>query len=154
MFNTVFSMRVFALFLFAALIAPLGAGQAFAAQEFKYAIDDSPLDVTLPDDQEETEAVKQFHETGKNLYEGDEAAIAEGKEVYNETCQVCHGAEAEGRMCPSLTDDNYAYPRVAEGDVGMFEVIYGGATGAMRSFKDRVSQDQILKVIAYVRTLQ
>jgi len=37
----------------------------------------------------------------------------------------------------------------------MFEVIYAGAAGAMQSFFRRgVKQDDILKMIAYVRTLK
>jgi mono/diheme cytochrome c family protein len=33
-------------------------------------------------------------------------------------------------------------------------VIYGGAGGAMQAFSKRMSQDDILKIIAYVRDLQ
>lgn len=53
----------------------------------------------------------------------------------------------------NLVDDKVAYPRVTT-DVGMFEVTYGGASGAMRGFKGRLTQDDILKVIAYVRSLK
>ena len=36
----------------------------------------------------------------------------------------------------------------------MFEVIYGGAAGAMGGCKGRLTQDEILKVIAYVRSVK
>jgi hypothetical protein len=39
-------------------------------------------------------------------------------------------------------------------DKGMFEIIYGGATGAMQGFGNRLTQDQILQVMAYVRSLK
>jgi hypothetical protein len=33
-----------------------------------------------------------------------------------------------------------------------FEVIFGGAAGAMQPFSKRMTQDEFLKVIAYLRT--
>ncbi len=36
----------------------------------------------------------------------------------------------------------------------MFEVVFGGAGGAMQAFGKRMSQDDILKIIAYVRSLK
>ena len=54
---------------------------------------------------------------------------------------------------PSLVGDDYTYARVAT-DVGMFEVIYSGASGEMQAFSKRgLTQDQILRIIAYVRSL-
>ena len=45
------------------------------------------------------------------------------------------------------------YPQALT-DPGMFSIIYGGASGAMQSFFRRgMQQDQMLKIIAYVRTL-
>ena len=43
----------------------------------------------------------------------------------------------------------------ANGDIGMFEIVYGGSAGAMQSFARRgMSQDDMLKIIAYVRSLR
>lgn len=147
------SPRLRALIPFAICALVLSFAPSLAAIEFKYALDDSPLDVSPANGEALTEEVEAFHETGSNPYDGDDAAIATGKELYDENCQVCHGKVGEGRMCPSLVDDSYAYPRVNT-DVGMFEVIYGGATGAMRAYKGRLTQDQILRVIAYVHSLK
>ena len=102
----------------------------------------------------ETEAVKSFKETGKNPYVGDEQAFAEGKKLYRVKCQACHLPDGAGRIGPSLIDDTSKYPRGTT-DVGMFEILYGGASGAMQSFARRgMTQDQMLKVIAYVRSLK
>jgi cytochrome c-L len=39
-------------------------------------------------------------------------------------------------------------------DPGMFAIIFGGASGAMQSFHRRgMKQDEIFRIIAYVRTL-
>ena len=143
-------LGVLALLAVSLIALALGLVPSLAAIEFKKALNDAPLDVTLLPEETETEAVKQFHDTGSNLYDGNADALAAGKDLFNDNCQVCHGKLGEGHMCPSLVDDEYAYPRVAT-DVGKFEVIYGGASGAMRSFKGRLKQDEILKVIAYIR---
>lgn len=140
---------VFAAALLASSLVP-----SLAAIEFKNVFTDEPLDLKPLPNEEFTEAVKQFQETGENPYDGNAEAIAAGKELYNTNCQVCHGAQGEGKMGPSLIDDKYAYERVAT-DVGMFEAIFGGAAGAMRSFHERgMTQDDMLKVIAYVHSLK
>ncbi len=37
----------------------------------------------------------------------------------------------------------------------MFEVIYGGASGEMQAFSKRgLTQDQILRIVAYIRSLE
>jgi hypothetical protein len=42
------------------------------------------------------------------------------------------------------------YPRIAN-DVG---VIHAGATGAVQAFGNRVTQDEILKIMAFLETLK
>ncbi len=77
----------------------------------------------------------------------------EGKALFEQWCQVCHNADGKGKMGPSLLGPKYTYPQSAT-DPGMFAVIYGGASGAMQPFSKReITQDEILKVIAYVRSL-
>jgi cytochrome c-L len=57
-------------------------------------------------------------------------------------------------MGPSLVDDVFVNSR-ANTDIGMFEIIHSGASGAMRSFSQRgLTQDQILKIIAYIHSLK
>lgn len=140
--------------VFAVALLGLSLAPSLAAIEFKNVFTGQPLDLTPLPNEEITDAVKQFQETGENPYDGNADAIAAGKELYNENCQVCHGAQGEGKMGVSLIDDKYAYPQVAT-DVGMFEAIFGGAAGAMRSFRERgMTQDQILQIVAYVHSLK
>ena len=141
--------------LFAVAALAVGWGTALAEGiVFRHAIDDSPLDVKPRPNEVETEAVKTFKQTGENPYRGDAQALAEGKKLYEANCQACHLPDGSGRMGPSLVGDSWVHERAAT-DIGMFEVIYGGASGAMQSFARRgMTQDQILKVIAYVRSLR
>jgi cytochrome c-L len=128
--------------------APAGAQTV----TFRYAIDNSPLDVTPRPGETLTDAVEEFRRTGQNPYNGKPDALAEGKKLYATYCQVCHLPDGSGRMGASLTGDKHVHERIAN-DVGLFEVIFGGAAGAMQPFGKRMSQDQILKVMAYLRTL-
>lgn len=120
---------------------------------FLHPLDGKPLDVTLRAGEAATPALKEFRETGANPYEGDKEAIAGGRALYNKWCQSCHMPDGSGRMGPSLIDEGHNYPRTGT-PVGMFEIIYGGGTGAMQAFKGRLVQDEILKVIAYIQSLK
>jgi cytochrome c-L len=124
-----------------------------AAQEiaFRHALDNSPLEVKPRPGEQETDAVKEFKKTGQNPYNNDQEAIAEGKKFYATFCQMCHLPDGSGRMGPSLIDGQHVHERITN-DVGLFEVTYGGASGAMQPFSKRMTQDQILKTMAYLRT--
>ncbi len=137
--------------MFAVLSA---ASPATAQVEFRHALDNSPLEVKPRPNEVETEAVKTFKATGTNPYLNQEAALAQGKKLYEANCQSCHLKDGSGRLGPSLIGDKWIRERAAT-DVGMFEVVYGGAAGAMQSFARRgMSQDDMLKIIAYVRSLK
>ena len=120
---------------------------------FTHALDDEPLDVYTPREGEEfTEAVQQFHVTGENPHDGVDEAIADGENLYNRTCRACHGVDGAGGMGPALNDEHYKRPRAAT-DKGRFEIIYGGSAGAMQPFGNRLDQDEILRIMAFIDTL-
>jgi cytochrome c-L len=138
---------VFALLAFAA--CPLRAEIVF-----HHALDNSVLDVKPRPNEVETEAVKEFKTTGKNVYVGQDQALADGRKLYQANCQTCHLPDGSGRIGPSLIGDNWVRERAAN-DVGMFEIIYGGSSGAMQSFARRgMTQDEMLRIMAYVRSLK
>jgi cytochrome c-L len=129
-------------------LAPGGAAEI----AFRYAIDNSPLDVTPRAGERLTDAAQDFRKTGENPYNGKQDAIADGKKLYATYCQSCHLPDGSGRMGASLIGEKHVHERIAN-DVGLFEVIFGGASGAMQPFSKRMTQDEILKVMAYLRTL-
>jgi cytochrome c(L) len=90
---------------------------------------------------------------GTNAYNGNRGAISAGKGLYDKWCASCHLADGTGRMGSNLVDAQVTYPRVKT-DAGVYEVIYAGATGAMQAFGDRIGQDDILKIVAYVNSIK
>jgi len=138
-----------------AVLALVGAGGLTVGAEngvqFMDPLTKEPLEIELPRDA--SEEVETFFQTGENPFHGDRQAIADGQQLYNRWCASCHMRDGSGRMGPSLIDDTWKYERAAT-PVGQFEVIYAGATGAMQPFKDRLSLEEILKVIAYTDHLR
>jgi len=115
-------------------------------------IDNSPLDVSAKSGEVFTDQVIQFRTTGQNPYRGNADALAQGKKFYTEFCESCHLPDGSGRIGPSLIEDFHVHDRIKT-DVGLFEIVFGGGFGAMQPFSKRMTQDEILKVMAYVRTL-
>jgi cytochrome c oxidase cbb3-type subunit 2 len=100
-----------------------------------------------------------------NPLSGDPNAIAAGREIYEENCEMCHGASGEGDIGPSLVDDMFLYEEGDLLDDDYFELINNGteegdveegrtAQGGMPEFSDMLSRDEIWSVITYIRYLQ
>jgi cytochrome c-L len=122
--------------------------------EFRSVVDNSPLDLTPKPGEVETDAVRAFKATGRNPYIGQEPALREGRRLYQARCQACHLKDGKGRLGPSLVTEQPEYSQ-AKTDVGLFAIIYGGATGSMQPFSlQGLRQDNILKVMAYVTSLR
>jgi cytochrome c-L len=139
-----------------AALVSLSAAFAVAGDlsDFKNALDDSPIEFKLQPGEVETEAVKEFKATGVNDYRGNAEAIADGKRLYLVNCIICHGADGTGKMGPTLVGKELVYKQALT-DPGMFSIIYDGARGAMQPFSIRgMKQDEMLKIVAYVRTLE
>lgn len=120
---------------------------------FLHALDNQPIEFDLRPEEEITPAVEQFHKTAENAYAGDPDAIAAGKQIYARLCQACHLADGSGRIGPGLTDEEGARARTGT-ERGRFEIIYAGGAGAMQAFGQRLDQDEILKVMAYLEVLR
>ncbi|MBI3680368.1 MAG: PQQ-dependent sugar dehydrogenase [Acidobacteria bacterium] len=123
------------------------------AVAFLHPLDNKPIPLNMHPNETITPQVGAFQKTGKNPYRGNAQAIEAGKKVYMQWCASCHLENATGRMGSNLVDDQFNYPRVST-DVGAFEVIYAGAAGAMQAFGNRITQDDILKIMAYITSLR
>lgn len=129
------------------------AAPAGSANQFLHPLDNRPIALNMHPNETVTQQVATFQKTGNNPYKGNAQAIAAGKPVYMQWCAGCHLENGTGRIGSNLVDNAYTYPRTAT-DRGTFEVIYAGATGAMQAFGNRVTQDDILKIMAYLSSLK
>ena len=111
----------------------------------------------------DTPAAKEFLATGKNPYVGNEEAIAKGKKVFQlYSCIACHGGSAEGAVGPGLIGPNFKYAKNAT-NKGMFETVWHGTNGGMGAKgiglmdptdqKNGITPDELLKVIAWIRSM-
>lgn len=122
--------------------------------------DGSPLEINAA--LFDTPAAKTFLTTGKNTYVGQEAAIAQGKKIFQlYSCTQCHGPDAGGQVGPALTGPNYNYAKDAT-NKGMFETVWHGTNGGMGAKgkglmdpsdpNNGITPDELLKVIAWIRS--
>ena len=119
---------------------------------FRHTITGAVLDFEYGKEGVETKAVKQFLNTGENLYNGNEHAIETGENLYATACSGCHGHTAEGKLGPALGDDYWTYPK-NKTDKGMFETIYGGARSMMGPQYNNLTHDEMLLIMSWVRSI-
>jgi len=79
------------------------------------------------------------------------ANLFRGGEVYVENCEQCHGGNGRGVMpgTPDLTRSR----TLLDTDLRLFDLISDGK-GTMPGFQGVLSNDDILSVIGYLRTLR
>lgn len=118
--------------------------------EFRGTISGDVLGMTPAEGEVVTNEAKHFKATGENPYRDDPAAIKEGYTIFSTACSGCHGHLAEGKLGPALADSYWTYPK-NETDKGLFETIYGGAAGMMGPQQGRLTVDEILHVMAWLR---
>jgi cytochrome c-L len=123
---------------------------AHADITLRHALTGEVLDLSFAKKGGNTDVFKQFMQTGKNPYNGNEEAIKKGESLYMTGCSGCHGHEAEGKLGPGLADDYWTYPRNST-DVGLFEVLFGGANGMMGPQYVNFSTDDMLHIMAFIR---
>lgn len=95
-------------------------------------------------------AVETFAEV-RNPFEGNREAIERGKKIFAEKCAACHGPDATGSIGPSLVDDEWKYGGT---DREVMISIKNGRPGGMPAWGNLLSEEDIWKVIAYLRSLK
>jgi cytochrome c-L len=123
------------------------------AIDLRNTVTGEPLDLNLARPEgRDTDAVKHFLQTGKNIYVEDRSCLAKGELLFLTDCTGCHGQVGEGKIGPGLNDNYWTYPK-NETDQGIFETVFGGARAQMGPHYGDLSLDDILLVTAWVRHL-
>ena len=95
--------------------------------------------------------VAQVPSTIHNPYGTGEGAVEEGRFLYiRMNCAYCHAFDGTGGMGPDLTDNQWRY---GSSDVDLFNTIYRGRAQGMPAWGPVLTEDQIWKLVAYVRYL-
>jgi len=96
------------------------------------------------------QAQPQQEQESLNPFAGDEQGIKEGGKLFRQLCSGCHGARGRGGKGPDLTDTRWLH---GSGDAEVFRVIQRGVRGStMKQLGESISEEQIWKIIAFVRT--
>jgi cytochrome c oxidase cbb3-type subunit 3 len=87
-----------------------------------------------------------------NPYHDNVAAMTEGRTLFvRMNCSGCHGGRAGGGMGPSLRDVDWLYGST---DAQIFDTIAEGRAHGMPSWGTQLPEDQIWKLVAYVKSLR
>jgi cytochrome c oxidase cbb3-type subunit III len=85
-----------------------------------------------------------------SMYDDNAYAVNEGKRLYRwYNCSGCH-ANGGGSIGPSLMDSQWVYgsdPR------SIFDTVMLGRPNGMPSFGGHITEDQVWKIVAYVRSM-
>jgi putative heme-binding domain-containing protein len=89
-----------------------------------------------------------------NPFANNQAAIDEGRGLFNSTCTGCHGANgAAGEFGPGLAIPGRSYARTTDSQI--FDAIQHGIPGTpMPAQQGKLTDDQIWKISAYVKGLR
>ena len=74
------------------------------------------------------------------------ALVAQGRKLFLDSCAHCHGADATGDEGPDLHN-------VEVSDRYISNIIIHGIKGEMPSFRKKLGNDEIVRLTAYVRSL-
>jgi putative heme-binding domain-containing protein len=89
----------------------------------------------------------------KNPFQGQPAAIQQGREIYNQSCTVCHGFDGSaGEMGPALGLEGRRYALQSAGDI--FGAIKNGIPATGMPPTPNLSDDDVWKVTAYIQALR
>lgn len=112
-----------------------------------------PAKGMMPDmTSEQVDQVVNYVLSFSDRAEDAEAAEA-GKEVFAQACSACHGSDGKGNQsmgAPNLTDDTWLYGSTYE---WIKETVVNGRQNQMPAQGDRLSDDQIQILAAYVYSL-
>ena len=83
----------------------------------------------------------------------DPAALAEGMVIFGELCALCHGESGEGMIGPNLIDNYWLHGKGKISDIAI-SIRSGIPDNGMAAWADRIPEQQILHVAAYIKSVQ
>jgi PQQ-dependent dehydrogenase (methanol/ethanol family) len=94
--------------------------------------------------------VRAQADTTRNPLRDNPTAVADGRRVYEQACQTCHGPAGQGERGPALNAGTF---RTGHEDGDLFHAIREGVAGTqMPPFKG-LSDQQVWQLVSYIRSL-
>jgi putative heme-binding domain-containing protein len=86
----------------------------------------------------------------QNPFKNDPGAVEVGRGLYSIVCSACHGRQAQGGRGPNLTSGDYS---VGNRDSDLFNVILRGVPYTDMRGYEGLGQDNIWRIVSYLRTV-
>src|SRR6266699_3418470 len=85
-----------------------------------------------------------------NPLAGNPGAIAAGKKLFDEACQICHGGDARGGRGPALAAGEFLH---GGEDAQIFQNIHEGIAGTQMPAFEQMLPNEIWQLVSYIRSL-
>ncbi|MCP4298573.1 MAG: c-type cytochrome [Proteobacteria bacterium] len=142
------------IFYFTALLAVFYTGYHFGSSSRDEVLE--AYAKKLKEAQTQTSTSPQKHEISESdllALLDDPAALAEGGEIFGEQCALCHGESGEGMIGPNLIDNYWLHGKGKIGDIAI-SISSGIPDKGMAAWADRIPEQQILHIAAYIKSMQ
>jgi len=96
-------------------------------------------------------AQQSTSDTVRNPLAGDPAAVTAGQQVYNQTCQGCHGPAGQGDRAVALNTPTFVQ---GSDDGDIFHSIRAGIPNSQMPPFPRLTDVQTWQLVSYIRSLQ
>ncbi len=81
------------------------------------------------------------------------AELTSGEEIFKDKCALCHGEFGEGLIGPNLIDNYWIHGTGKISDIAI-TIRSGIPDKGMAAWQDRIPEDNILQIAAYIKSLK
>src|SRR3954471_18937686 len=90
-------------------------------------------------------------DTVRNPLGADASAVPAGRQLYNQSCQTCHGPDGQGDRGPALDRPALAH---GDNDGDLFHTIRAGLPGTQMPPFARLADNDVWQLVSYIRSIQ
>jgi cytochrome c oxidase cbb3-type subunit III len=104
----------------------------------------------------QTQAVEQVPEVSESELVAllqKPAELTSGEEIFKDKCALCHGEFGEGLIGPNLIDNYWMHGKGKISDIAT-TIRSGVPDKGMAAWKDRIPEENILQIAAYIKSLK
>jgi cytochrome c oxidase cbb3-type subunit 3 len=144
------------IFYFTALLAVFLLGYHFGGNSMNETIEAYAIKLKEAQTQTPVETSVQKPEVSESELLAllqDPDALAEGGEIFGDQCALCHGYSGEGMIGPNLIDNYWLHGKGKISDI-VVSISSGIPDKGMAAWADRIPEQQILHIAAYIKSIQ